>query len=125
MATKAATKQPAERPPNYAAFVFGGLFLSVWVYGLLFKFPEWHDFNWVIWFFWGLLGFLIAGGLYAALVTSEIARIVIMVLVGLSIGILILAAALEQEGHIIASFVTATGAGLIASALPRPHADKS
>lgn len=118
-ASKTSTASANQNQPNFAAYIFGGIFLGVWVYGLIFGFPDWHDFNYWSWFFWGLLGLVIAGGLYAARVTSEVVRIVIIVFVGLCIGILILAASLEQEAHIIGTFVVATGAGLIASALPR------
>lgn len=111
----------AQEQPNFAAYIFGGFFVGVWVYGLLFGFPEWYAFNPTQWFFWGMIGIVIAGGLYAARVTSEGIRVGIIIGVGISLGIMILAASLEQEAHIIATFVTATGAGLIASALPRPH----
>lgn len=111
----------AQQQPNFAAYLFGGLFLGVWVYGLLFGFQDWFGFSPTQWFFWGMIGAIIAGGLYAARVTSEGVRIGIIVFVGLCLGVLILAAALEQEAHIIGSFVVAVGAGLIASALPRPH----
>lgn len=127
-AAKTASKSPTttssnQSQPNFAAYIFGGIFLGVWVYGLIFGFPDWNVFNYWSWFFWGLLGLVIAGGLYAARVTSEVVRIVIVVFVGLCIGVLILAASLEQEAHIIGTFVVATGAGLIVSALPRiePH----
>ncbi len=111
----------AQQQPNFAAYIFGGFFVGVWIYGLLFGFPEWFDFSPAQWFFWGLIGIVIAGGLYAARVTAEGVRVAIVIFVGVALGVLILAAALEQEAHITASFATATGAGLIASALPRPQ----
>ncbi len=111
----------AEQQPNFAAYIFGGFFVGVWVYGLLFGFPEWNDFSVSQWFFWGFLGVVIAGGLYGARVTSEGVRVAIIVFVGVALGILILAAALEQELHITATFLNIVGAGLIASALPRPQ----
>lgn len=120
--TSTTIESMSQNQPNFAAYIFGGFFVGIWIYGLLFAFPEWQDFSPVKWFFWGLVGIVIAGGLYAARVTSEGVRVAIVIFVGVALGVLILAAALEQEAHITASFATATGAGLIASALPRPAA---
>jgi hypothetical protein len=102
-----------------AAYITGGIFLGVWAYGILFGFPDWDSFSFGRWFFWGFLGFLIAGGLYAARITTEGVRIGIVIFVGICLGMLLFASMLEAEAHIIASFLVSIGAGLIASALPR------
>lgn len=106
---------------NWAALIFGGIFLGAWIYGLTFGFDQhgWDDFAWGLWAFWGILGIAIAGGLYAARLTSDWVQILIIVGVGIAIGMLILAAMLEEEAHIIASFVAGAGAGLVAAAIPR------
>ena len=115
----------ADNQQNFAALIFGGIFLGAWVYGLLFGFPDpvsGRQVDWQVgkWFFWGLLGMAIAGGLYAARVATDTVRMIIIVAVGVFLGVLILAALLEEEAYVLGTFVTATGAGLIAASIPRP-----
>ncbi len=109
----------ADQQTNWAALIFGGIFLGAWIYGILFTYPEPSPFEIGRWIFWGILGLGIAGGLFAARMANETVRIVIIVLVGVFLGILILAAVLEEDAYIMATFVAGTGAGLIAAALPR------
>lgn len=104
---------------SWAPFIFGGIFLGAWLYGILFGFPGWTDFQPGQWVLWGFVGLVIAGGLYAARVTEDWVRIIVIVVVGIALGLLILATFLEEEAHIIGSFLTAAGAGLIVAALPR------
>lgn len=108
-------------PVSWTPIIFGGLFLGAWIYGLLFAFPEWEDFSAPSWFFWGFIGLVIAGGLYAARMASPTVLIIILIVVGISIGMLILAAILEEEAHIFATVVAAAGAGLIAAGIPVPN----
>ena len=105
---------------SWAPFIFGGIFVGAWLYGLLFGFPGWGDFSIWQWLLWGFLGLVIAGGIYAALITHEWVRIALVTTVGLAIGLLIMAIIMEEEVHIIATFLNTLGAGLIAAGLPRP-----
>jgi hypothetical protein len=106
---------------NWAALIFGGIFLGAWIYGLTFGFEQhgWEEFSWGQWLFWGIIGIAIAGGLYAARVTSDWVQIIIIIGAGIAIGMLLLAALLEEEAHIVASVVAGAGALLVVAGIPR------
>ncbi len=106
-------------PLRASSFIVGGIFISVWLYVLLFVRPS-EGIHVGTWAFWGLVGFAIAGGTYAAKVANERVRIVVWVALGIAIGLLGLAAIDRQVGEAFAALFTFVGGGLIAVALPAP-----
>jgi hypothetical protein len=106
------------RSADFTAIFFGAVFIGAWLYFLLFE-NDLHI-NEAAWLFWGFVGILLSGAIYAGMVANEIVRIIVIVLIGISSAILFLALVLQQSGEIIAAFVTMLGGGLIVYVLPRP-----
>ena len=115
-------------PPtsSWSYAVLGGALLGFWLV-VAFN-PEaardtWdQDWNNDAWVTWGLLGIVIGAAFYASRITSDNTRIAIWVFTGLFLGGLVALSVLQQTGSIIATFLTGTGALLLAAGLP-PYPD--
>lgn len=103
------------------AVLFGGILLGVWLYGLLFAFPEWQEFSVASWFAWGLLGLVLAGAIYGARATKDTARLLLIALIGIIISIVTIGATLNSTENAFAATFTLAGGVLIAAALPKPQ----
>lgn len=103
-----------------SAVLLGGIILGVWVYGLLFEFPQWDEFNYGRWAVWGLLGLLVAGGIYGARAATDTARLVIISLIGVLITVIVLGATLNGNPYVFATLATLVGGAFITAALPTP-----
>jgi hypothetical protein len=119
-------EEPASDVPAMASgdkiglVLFGGIVLGVWIYGLLFGFPEWRDFAVSSWFFWGFLGMILASGIYAARATEETSRLIIISVLGIVITVVILGATLNENLYVFATLATVIGGGMILAAVPVP-----
>lgn len=107
------------RSADFTAIFFGAVFIGAWLYGLLFGYP-FDEFKPQPWVLWGMVGLFLSAAIYAGMVANEIVRIIVIVLIGISSAIIFLALVLEQEAHMLATFVTMLGGGLIVYVLPRP-----
>jgi len=105
-----------------ASGLFGGLIVGVWVYGLLFGFPDWSEFEVGRWFTWGFLGLAIAGAIYGTRATDQTVRLVMVVLMGIILSIVIMGAIFNENEYVFATLATTLGGGLITTALPTPKA---
>lgn len=99
------------------SYVLGGIFVGLWAYLLLFRVPD-IPVNVAAWTFWGVVGFAIAGGLLAARMANDGARIAIWIAVGVAVGLLGMAALFQRVGEAFASLFTFCGGGLIAAVIP-------
>jgi len=109
-------------PLRASGFVFGGLFLGIWLFLALFPTDLFRETNVNpgLWGFWGVVGLAISGGLYATRVAQVGVRIAIWVTLGIAIGMLAGAALFNQVAASVAALFTVGGGGLIVSALPVP-----
>lgn len=107
-------------------FLFGGILLGVWIFLGIIN-PDGFLPSIASWFFWGILGLVIAGGVYATRVAAPALQLVIWILVGVAIGGVGIIALLPpyHDMAILAAPLVFAGAGLIASALPLPEAGHS
>jgi len=112
-------------PLRASGFVFGGLFIGVWMFLGLFPTDLFRELglNPGLWLFWGAVGLAIAGGLYASRVATPGARIGIWVGLGIAIGMLVGAALFNKMGESVGALFTAGGGGLVVSAIPGPAWD--
>jgi hypothetical protein len=103
-------------PLRTGAFVTGGLCFGFWLYLGIFK----TDLNLDIaqWWFWGLMGLAIGGGLFVGRVASVAVRIGVWVAVGVASAMLLGAAIFNQVAEAMATLLTALGGAIIVSALP-------
>ena len=107
---------------RYGPFLVGGLVLSVWLYFLLFRSPL--DIAWGPWFFYGVLGLVVAAAMWGTRSANLTIRIVVWTALGIVLGLLALSAILNEVEEVTAAFLTATGGAVIVTALPslRPAA---
>ena len=105
-----------------ASYIFGGLFIGIWLYLLLFGVPA--DDGYLkssAWGFWGFIGLILAGSIYGAQVASGAVRIALYVAIGITLAMLLMSLILREVEEGWATALTFVGAGLIVSALPRPN----
>jgi len=107
-------------PLRAGAFVSGGLFIGIWLFLGIFQTEMFDDLRIQVglWWFWGFLGLLIAGGLFAGRVSSPQIRIAIWIALGIAVGMLIGAALFKQIGESTAALFTAGGGAIIIAGLP-------
>lgn len=103
------------------SIVFGGFFLGLWLYLLLFRTDLTRGLDLGQWALFGVVGLALAGGIYGTRVASGTARIVLYVALGVAIAFLTAAFVLQQLGEGVAALITFVGAALIVSALPVPE----
>ncbi len=102
----------AQTGTQAGSYVFGAIFIGVWLYMALFE-----EQGWAI---WGFIGLAFAGAIYGARVSNPGVRIGLYVALGIGLGMLIAAAVFQEIADILATVVTFVGGGLIVSALPAP-----
>src|SRR5581483_911954 len=110
----------AQTPLRAGAFVMGGVLLGLWGFLAFVKVEALPSLDPAAWSFWGIVGMAIGGGVFAARATSPAIRIVVWVALGIAVGVLAAAALFSRVPESMAALVTASGAGLIASAVPGP-----
>jgi hypothetical protein len=103
---------------QYGSFVFGGLFIGVWLYIAMFRTSVSLDINVGQWVLLGLVGLALAAALYGTRISNGGLRVGLFVLVGVSIGMLGTAFLLGQLKEGMATLITLVGGGLIVTALP-------
>jgi hypothetical protein len=106
----------ATTPNQTGSLVFGGLFIGVWAYVALFI----TEVDSGPWSFWGLVGLLIAGGIYGARVSHDALRIALLVGLGVAVGCIVAASLWQEIAEALAALLTFLGGALIVSALPVP-----
>jgi small-conductance mechanosensitive channel len=102
------------------SIIFGGFFLGLWLYLLLFRTPLTHDLDLGQWALFGIVGLALAGGMYGTRIAQGTTRIILYVALGVAIAFLTAAFVLQQLGEGVAALITFVGAALIVSALPVP-----
>jgi hypothetical protein len=107
--------------PQYGSIIFGGFFVGVWLYLCLFRTPLSSDIQIGPWILLGVLGLVLAGGIYASRITQGNAKVAIFVVEGVAIAFLAMAFLLQQLTEGLAALITFVGASLIVTALPVPH----
>ena len=107
-------------PVRSSGFVAGGLFIGIWMFLGLFPTSlfESSSINYGYWWFWGLVGLAISGGLFASRIVSQNARIGIWITLGIGVGMLIGAAVFQHIGESVAALFTAGGGAIIVASLP-------
>lgn len=105
-----------------ALIVIGGLFIGMWLYVALFDLPADmdtdNDFSYVAWLMWGLVGIVIAGAIYGTRIATGYLRVTLYAVIGIAVGMLLMAFILQDLEEGVATFITGVGGGLIVSALP-------
>jgi hypothetical protein len=102
------------------SFIFGGLFVGVWLAILLFETGVDSE----RWLTWGLIGLLFAGGIYASRIAQGGLRIGLFVGLGVGLGLIITAALLQEIEEALAGVMTFLGGALVGSAMPSPNDDE-
>lgn len=104
---------------SFTPFIFGGMFLGVWIYGSLFGFG-FSDFNPGAWTGWGFLGLVLGGSLFAVKFLDDIrGKIAVYTAIGMLLMILVLAGIFEQRGEMFGMLPTVMGTAMIAASFPR------
>ncbi|MFO1534450.1 MAG: hypothetical protein ABR586_02160 [Thermoplasmatota archaeon] len=98
--------------------IVGGLFIGLWLYLVFFTVREFPRINVALWLFWGLIGFAVAGGLYASRIANATVRIAIWIALGIALRFLAMVLIFNQVGEAFAALFTVVGAGLIITGLP-------
>lgn len=101
------------------SYIFGGLFVGVWLYMALFGIPG-EDFEAGAWSMWGFIGLVLAGAIYGSRLAEGGIRIALFVIIGIAVGMALTALVMQEIPEGLALLLTFVGAGLIVSALPRP-----
>jgi len=100
-----------------SAVLIGGILLGIWLFLALFN--EHFGTEWGL---WGLLGLVIAGGMYGVRLATSGLRIVLWIVLGIAMGMLVAGFFTDPEQYqILGAFATMTGAGLIALVAPTPQ----
>lgn len=104
--------------PNTGSLVLGGVLLGIWIFWAL---AVGGDTTWV---FGGLVGFGLAGGIYAGRMASPEARTPIYVAIGLLVGFVMMGIAVTGDvlaamPGILAFLLTTLGATSIINGLPQ------
>jgi hypothetical protein len=103
------------------SIIFGGFFLGLWLYLLLFRTPLTRDLDLGQWALFGIVGLALAGGMYGTRVASGTTRTVLYVVLGVAIAFLTAAFVLNTLAEGVASLITFVGAALIVTTLPLPQ----
>ena len=98
------------------SLVFGGLFIGIWLYVSLFV----SEVDPGPWTFWGLIGLIIAAGIYGARVAQDTLRVILLVGLGIAVGCIIAASLWQEIAEALAALLTFLGGALVVSALPVP-----
>jgi hypothetical protein len=69
---------------------------------------------------WGILGIAMGGSLYGLRIANDMLRILVWILLGISLGMLIIGSIVQEEPRVLATLMTFFGTGLVATSLPLP-----
>lgn len=105
-------------PLRASGFIVGGLFIGAWLFLAIFPTPVFRDLPNTQWWFWGFMGLLVAAGLFASRVPHLGVRIAVWIGLGIAIGMLALAALLQQMSDAFAALLTVSGGAIIVASLP-------
>lgn len=115
----------ASQPVRFSAFFTGGLMISVWLYVAFFDNPFGGHVDVLEWNLYGLLGLLIAAGVWAARQATLQWRIAIVIGLGITVGFLFLAGITRESGEVLAAAFTLAGGALIVSGIPSALAEQA
>jgi hypothetical protein len=108
------------------SYIFGGLFMGIWLYILLFGLPEGGEIREGHWLLWGIVGFVLAGAIYGSRLVEGAVRIGLYVAIGVALAMVLMGFLLERVPEGFATLFTFVGAGLVVAALDPPNKpDKS
>jgi hypothetical protein len=106
-------------PLRASGFVVGGLFIGAWLFLAIFETRVFTNLPNAQWWFWGVMGLLVAAGLFASRLPSVALRIAVWIGLGITIGMLALAALfLQQMSEAFAALLTVSGGAIIVASLP-------
>lgn len=101
------------------SYIFGGLFVGVWLYIALFGLVDYNGLSTSAWSFWGFVGLLLAGAIYGSRIAEGSVRIALFITIGVALAMVLMGLLTREVEEGWATLLTFVGAGLIVSALPR------
>lgn len=112
------------RSLNAGGIVIGGMLLAAWLYFFIPNTPGiTPDVTTTGWALWGLLGLAVTGGLFFIRKAGVVGQTVGWMVLGIGIGIVVMATFVSQRWDGLAAVFTLMGGGLIANALNTPSND--
>lgn len=109
------------RSLSAGGIVIGGMLLAAWLYFFIPNTPGIApDVTTTGWALWGLLGLAVTGGLFFVRKAGVAGQMVGWMVLGIGIGIVVMATFVSQRWEGLAAVFTLMGGGLIANALNTP-----